>query len=106
MKNRRGSVLCRCTWYMEHPGSLRECSVSFSKSAVTSASCPTFAIQVTANTTICLLLARQVLPGKVILGFLCRHLQLRNKVVHQNGVVAVWTGGNHAHPGTSLFFDE
>src|SRR5215470_8427754 len=96
MKNRRGSVLCRCTWYMEHPGSLRECSVSFAKSAATSASCPTFAIQVTANTTISLLLARASLAGEAILGLLRCGLQLRYKVVHQDGMVAVRPRGNHS----------
>src|SRR5947209_2246082 len=37
---------------MEHPGSFRESSVSLVKSVATSASRPTFAIHVTARTTI------------------------------------------------------
>ena len=52
MKNRRGSVLWRCTRYMAHPGSLRDASVSFEKIAAVSLSRQTFAIQVTAKTTI------------------------------------------------------
>src|SRR5215831_7436652 len=80
---------------MEHPGSLRECSVSFSKSAATSASCPTFAIQVTANTTISLLLAGDCSAGEAILGFLRRCLQLRYKVVHQDGMVPIRSRRNH-----------
>src|SRR5271163_3001535 len=104
MKNRRASVLWRCTWYMAQPGSLRECSVSFSKSAATSASCPTFAIQVTANTTIVSLLPGSTsgsplgkTAGENILGFLPGRLQLRDELIEQNGVVTVRTGRNHAN---------
>src|SRR5271169_1639738 len=96
MKKRRGSVLCRCTWYMAQPGSLRDCSVNFSNSAAQSASCPTFAIQVTANTTIVSLLPAHRSAGEDILGFLRRRLQLRNEIIHQDGVVAVRAGGDHA----------
>src|SRR5215831_2267083 len=106
MKNRRGSVLCRCTWYMEHPGSLRECSVSFSKSAATSASCPTFAIQVTANTTISLLLTRACPAGEAILGFLRRCLQLCSEVVHQDGMVPIRSRGNHPDLCAGFLRDE
>src|SRR5579863_1152164 len=106
MKNRRGSVLCRCTWYMAHPGSFRECSVSFSKSAATSASCPTFAIQVTANTTIVLLLRRGKCAGEAILGFLCGRLQLSNEFVNQDGVAAVRPGRNHSRLGSRFFLDK
>src|SRR5579864_3329303 len=107
MKNRRGSVLCRCTWYMAHPGSLRECSVNFPRTAATSASCPTFAIQVTANTTIaCSLPTAEGEPGRAILGFFCGYLQLRSKVVHQDGVIAVRSGGNHPHLRSRFFLHE
>src|SRR4029077_8630899 len=107
MKNRRGSVLCRCTWYMAHPGSLRECSVNFPRTAATSASCPTFAIQVTANTTIaCSFPTAEGEPGRAILGFFCGYLQLRNKVVHQDGVVAVGPGRNHPYLRPRFFPPE
>src|SRR5579863_2480112 len=106
MKNRRGSVLCRCTWYMAQPGSLRDCSVSFSKSVATSASCPTFAIQVTANTTIVLLLRPGRSAGRAILGFLCGCLQLRNETVEQNCVIPVGTCGNHPDLSARLLLDK
>ncbi len=51
-RKRRGSVLWRCTTYITQPGSLRDSSVNLEKTAATSASRPTFAIQVTARTTI------------------------------------------------------
>src|ERR1019366_7791230 len=47
-----GSYRCPSTRSAGLGSSLRDCSFNFSKSAATSASCPTFAIQVTANTTI------------------------------------------------------
>src|SRR5580704_4637427 len=106
MKNRRASVLCRCTWYMAQPGSLRECSVSFSKSAATSVSCPTFAIQVTANTTIVLLLRRGKCAGEAILGLLRGRLQLSNEFVNQDGVTAIRSGGNHSGLGSRFFLDK
>src|SRR5271165_917974 len=90
---------------MAQPGSLRDCSVSFSNSAETSASCPTLAIQVTANTTI-VRSFRGGSAGEDILGFLRGRLQLHNEVVYQNGVVTVGTGGNHADLGSGFFFDE
>src|ERR1700686_4615520 len=96
MKKRRGSVLCRCTWYMAHPGSLRDCSVSFSNSAATSASCPTFAIQVTANTTIVFAPYPDKSRGYDILDFLRRCLQLRHEFIYQNRVIAIRPGRNHA----------
>src|SRR5580692_530149 len=105
MKKRRGSVLCRCTWYMAQPGSLRDCSVNFSNSAETSASCPTFAIQVTANTTIVSLLPRR-LAGEAILSFFRGRLQLRSEFIHQNRMVAIWAGRDHADFRTRLFLDE
>src|SRR5579859_3921867 len=95
MKKRRGSVLCRCTWYMEQPGSLRDCSVNFSKSAATSASCPTFAIQVTASTTIVLTPLVQQGDGEAILGFSGGSVQLRKEAVEQNGVTTIGPGGDH-----------
>src|ERR1700686_528026 len=95
MKKRRGSVLCRCTWYMAQPGSLRDCSVNVSKSAATSASCPTFANQVTANTTIVSLLHANWSIGVAILGFFRGRLQLRNELIHKNRVAAVRTGRDH-----------
>src|SRR5579872_1538273 len=100
MKKRRDSVLCRCTWYMEQPGSLRDCSVNFSKSAATSASCPTFAIQVTANTTIVSLLPANWSFGEAILGFFRGALQLGNEFIQQDRVVPVRSRGNHAHLGS------
>src|SRR5580692_1723960 len=107
MKNRRGSVLCRCTWYIAHPGSLRECSVNFPRTAATSASCPTFAIQVTANTTIaCSFPTAEGEPGRAILGFFCGYLQLRNKVVHQDRVVSVRPGRNHPDLRSRFFLHE
>src|SRR5271157_1845233 len=51
MKKRRGSVLWRCTTYIKQPGSSREAACSLLKICATSSSCPGFAIQVTANTT-------------------------------------------------------
>src|ERR1035437_4414216 len=106
MKKRRGSVLCRCTWYMAQPGSLRDCSVNFSKSAATSASCPTFAIQVTANTTIVSLLPASWSVGEAILGFFRGRLQLRNEFIHKNRVAAVRTGRDHPDLRSSFLLDE
>src|ERR1700722_9316645 len=106
MKKRRGSALCRCTWYMAQPGSLRDCSVNFSKSAVTSASCPTFAIQVTANTTIVSLLPASWSFGEAILGFFRGHLQLRNEFIDQNRMAAVWPGRDHANLRSGLLLHE
>src|ERR1700676_416602 len=106
MKKRLGSVLCRCTWYMAHPGSLRDCSVNFSKSAATSASCPTFAIQVTANTTIVSLLPASWSFGEAILGFFRGHLQLRNKIIDEDRMAAIGAGRDHANLRSGLLLDE
>src|SRR5438034_7393176 len=106
MKKRRGSVLCRCTWYMAQPGSLRDCSVSFSNSAATSASCPTFAIQVTANTTIVSLLPAFRSAGEDILDFLRGGLQLLDEIIHEDRMVAVGAGGDHAHLRARFLLDE
>src|SRR5271165_4405938 len=51
MKKRRASVLCRWTRYMRQPASCRDAVVSLRKISATSSSCPGFAIQMTANTT-------------------------------------------------------
>src|SRR5689334_2215518 len=91
---------------MAQPGSLRECSVSFSNRAATSASCPTFAIQVTANTTIVRSLPAGRSAGEVILGFLRGCLQLRNEFIHQDGMVAIRSGGDHADFCAGFLLDE
>src|SRR6202034_781668 len=106
MKKRRGSVLCRCTWYIAQPGSLRDCSVNFSNSAATSASCPTFAIQVTANTTIVSLLPPSWSFGEAILSFFRGCLHLRNEFIHKDRMTAVRTGRDHASPRTCFFLNE
>ena len=45
-------------------------------------------------------------PGRTILGFLRGRLQLRNELVHQNRMVAVGAGGNHADLRSGFFFHE
>src|SRR5690349_8618877 len=104
MKKRRGSVRCRCTTYMWHPGSLRDSSVSFENRLATSASRPAFAIQVTAKTTIALL---RVLSSSSRLLFLTRRrFELVGEFIDQDGLFAVRPRRNHAHSRPGLLLDE
>src|SRR5450755_2570882 len=99
MKNRRGSVLWRCTWYVTQPGSFRDSSVSLDSTPATSASCPVFAIHVTASTTIFHLLAKiSFLHGQ--------RLQFRRKFVNEHRLLASRPGGNHADADPTLFLKK
>src|SRR5258708_40217128 len=84
---------------MVQPGSLGDSSVSFSKTEATAASFPTFAIQVTAKTTIVPpygLQANVPADWENILGLGRCHRQFRNESVNEDGVVTIWTGRDHA----------
>src|SRR5450759_5404064 len=89
---------------MRQPGSLRDSAESFSKIAITSDSRPTFAIQVTANTTI----RRSVLSLSVDLGS-CRwalQAQLAYEVGDPNRLLTIGARGNQSHPRSGFLFDE
>src|SRR5271169_4672873 len=96
MKKRLSSVLCLCTWNMRQPGSLRDSSVSFAKIGGTSASCPAFAIHVTAKTTIVRSLLSHPDNWKSILFAGRGCLQLRREFIHENNLVPVRPGRHHA----------
>src|SRR6266849_6248481 len=102
MKNRRGSVLCRCTWYNRQPGSLRDSSVSFENTPTTSASRPTFAIHVTASTTI----ARSVLDFSLPCSQSGQLLKFCCKLIQEYGFLTPRSGGDHADACSALPLDE
>src|ERR1700691_2964239 len=104
MKKRRASVLCRCTWYMRQPGSLRDSSVSLENTADTSVSRPTFAIPVTARTTI----VRSVfLLLPLYLGSSASQIaQSFGKLVDKDCLFPPRSGGNYPNAGSALLFDE
>src|SRR6266404_4217543 len=92
---------------MTQPGSLRDSAVSFSKSAATSDSRPVFAIQVTASTTI----IAPFLRSLSVLGSSYRALdwlqaQLAHKIRHQDRLLTIGPGGNHADTRSRFLFDE
>src|SRR5216683_7311623 len=104
MKKRRGSVLWRWTWYMMQPGSLRDSSVSLEKIPDISVSRPTFAIHVTASTTIPCSLGLDFLTA---CGFLSRQgIEFSSEAVHKNGLLAPRSGGNHADPGSAFLLEK
>src|SRR3979490_3116717 len=91
---------------MTQPGSLRDSAVSFSKSAATSDSRPVFAIQVTASTTIIAPFFRLSVSGSS-----CRPLnwlqgQLAHKIRHQDRLLTIGAGGNHADARSRFLFNE
>src|SRR5947209_7877880 len=104
MKNRRGSVRCRCTTYIRQPCSLRDSSVSFENRFATSVSRPAFAIQVTAKTTIALLRLLGSCPGPFLLAR--RGLEFVGEFFHQDGLFTVGASRNHPHPRPCLFLNK
>src|SRR5271156_1788047 len=89
---------------MMQPGSLRDSVVSRSKIAITSDSRPTFAIQVTANTTI----RRSVLflSVKLVSRRQALQAQLAYKIGNQDRLLTIRSRGNHSHPRPSFFLDK
>ena len=80
---------------MTQPGSLRDSSLSFVNTAATSASCATFAIQVTARTTIRRLFLVDAFP-----------FYRREKIFNQYGLVAIRARGDHSDPCPCFLFNE
>src|SRR5208282_4885091 len=108
---------------MRQPGSLRDSVESFSKIAATSDSRPTFAIQVTANTTIrrsvliscrdaacrvsCCVQRRRGKPRLYKSGFLAvLQSQRAYEIGDQNRLLTIGARRNQSHPRSSFFFDE
>src|SRR5215470_1589708 len=103
MKNRRGSVRCRWTRYMEQPSSLRDSPVSLENKAATSASRPAFAIQVTASTTI---LDALLSPGLCPRFAVLHRLQFGEELVNKNGFFTAGAGRDHGGARTGFAGDE
>src|ERR1700680_1050301 len=99
MKNLRGSVLCRCAWYIRQPGSLRDSSVSLVNTPATSVSRPVFAIHVTASTII-------LHPRQDFSSLAGHRLHLCRKLIHKHRLLPAWTGRDHPDACSTLFRDE
>src|SRR5271157_3569235 len=100
MKKRCGSVLWRCTMYIRQPGSSREAACSLLKICATSSSCPGFAVQVTASTT---------MPSStsvLILGRPAHCIKRFRELRKEHRLLTVRTGRNDADFRSGFLLDE